>query len=52
MADLKVVARMDCSAVWKAGSGRIFCAGADLEIGFGQGTSGEEAENVQDHRDG
>ena len=34
------------------GDGRIFCAGADLEIGFGEGVSGEEAERVQDHRDG
>lgn len=34
------------------GDGRIFCAGADLEIGFGQGQQGEEAERVQDHRDG
>lgn len=34
------------------GDGRIFCAGADLEIGFGEGLGGESAERVQDHRDG
>ncbi|KAF2628918.1 enoyl-CoA hydratase/isomeras-like protein [Macroventuria anomochaeta] len=34
------------------GDGRIFCAGADLEVGFGRGVHGEEAERVQDHRDG
>ena len=33
-------------------TGTIFCAGADLEIGFGSGLAGEEAEKVQDHRDG
>ncbi|KAI8933519.1 hypothetical protein NX059_009256 [Plenodomus lindquistii] len=34
------------------GEGRMFCAGADLEIGFGEGASGEGAERVVDHRDG
>ena len=34
------------------GSGKVFCAGADLEIGFGQGASGESAEKVTEHRDG
>ncbi|KAL6706421.1 hypothetical protein ACN47E_005527 [Coniothyrium glycines] len=34
------------------GSGRIFCAGADLDIGFGSGSGGQAAEKVQDHRDG
>jgi hypothetical protein len=42
--------RVKCIVV--TGSGRIFCAGADLGIGFGEGTSGDEAEKVQDHRDG
>ena len=42
--------RVKCIVV--TGNGRIFCAGADLDIGFGSGTSGEEAERVQDHRDG
>lgn len=34
------------------GDGRIFCAGADLDIGFGEGSGAEAAEAVQDHRDG
>lgn len=42
--------RVKCIVV--TGSGRIFCAGADLDIGFGSGSSGQEAEKVQDHRDG
>lgn len=42
--------RVKCIVV--TGDGRIFCAGADLDIGFGEGTSGAEAEKVQDHRDG
>lgn len=42
--------RVKCIVV--TGSGRIFCAGADLGIGFGSGSGGEEAEKVHDHRDG
>jgi enoyl-CoA hydratase/carnithine racemase len=42
--------RVKCIVV--TGTGRIFCAGADLDAGFGQGTFGEDAERVQDHRDG
>jgi enoyl-CoA hydratase/carnithine racemase len=42
--------RVKCIVV--TGSGRIFCAGADLGIGFGEGASGADAEKVQDHRDG
>jgi enoyl-CoA hydratase/carnithine racemase len=42
--------RVKCIVV--TGTGRIFCAGADLGIGFGEGTNGASAEKVQDHRDG
>jgi enoyl-CoA hydratase/carnithine racemase len=38
--------RVKCIVV--TGSGRIFCAGADLDVGFGDG----KGERVQDHRDG
>ncbi|KAF2853390.1 enoyl-CoA hydratase/isomeras-like protein [Plenodomus tracheiphilus IPT5] len=34
------------------GSGRIFCAGADLGIGFGKGADEEGGEKVVEHRDG
>ncbi|KAF1851604.1 enoyl-CoA hydratase/isomeras-like protein [Cucurbitaria berberidis CBS 394.84] len=34
------------------GDGRMFCAGADLGIGFGDGANDLEAERVEDHRDG
>lgn len=43
-------ARVKCIVV--TGDGRIFCAGADLDVGFGGGVNGEEAERLQDHRDG
>lgn len=43
-------ARVKCIVV--TGDGRIFCAGADLDVGFGEGTTGEGAERVQEHRDG
>jgi len=43
-------ARVKCIVV--TGDGRMFCAGADLDVGFGEGTTGEGAEKVQDHRDG
>lgn len=42
--------RVKCIVV--TGDGRMFCAGADLDIGFGSGANGEEAEKLQDHRDG
>ncbi|KAF1914262.1 enoyl-CoA hydratase/isomeras-like protein [Ampelomyces quisqualis] len=42
--------RVKCIVV--TGTGRMFCAGADLDVGFGEGAGGEEAERVQDHRDG
>ena len=43
--------RVKCVVV--TGDGRIFCAGADLDDGFGEGVHGEEgAERVQEHRDG
>jgi enoyl-CoA hydratase/carnithine racemase len=42
--------RVKCIVV--TGDGRIFCAGADLDDGFGEGVNGAEAERVQDHRDG
>lgn len=42
--------RVKCIVV--TGDGRIFCAGADLDVGFGAGIHGEEAEKVQEHRDG
>lgn len=42
--------RVKCIVV--TGDGKIFCAGADLEIGFGEGVNGEAAEKVQEHRDG
>lgn len=32
------------------GAGRTFCAGADLEIGFG-GANTQERERIMDHRD-
>jgi enoyl-CoA hydratase/carnithine racemase len=32
------------------GAGRTFCAGADLEIGFG-GANSQERERIMDHRD-
>jgi enoyl-CoA hydratase/carnithine racemase len=43
-------ARVKCIVV--TGDGRIFCAGADLDVGFGGGVGGEDAERVQEHRDG
>jgi len=42
--------RVKCIVV--TGSGRIFCAGADLDVGFGKGSKGEGAEGVGEHRDG
>ena len=42
--------RVKCIVV--TGDGRIFCAGADLDEGFGEGVNGADAERVQDHRDG
>ncbi|OWY52095.1 enoyl-CoA hydratase/isomeras-like protein [Alternaria alternata] len=42
--------RVKCIVV--TGNGRIFCAGADLDDGFGDGVHGEAAEKVQEHRDG
>jgi len=44
-------ARVKCIVV--TGHGRIFCAGADLDDGFGKGVhGGADAEKVQEHRDG
>ncbi|CAE7218348.1 hypothetical protein P3342_013243 [Pyrenophora teres f. teres] len=44
-------ARVKCIVV--TGHGRIFCAGADLDDGFGKGVhGGADAETVQEHRDG
>jgi enoyl-CoA hydratase/carnithine racemase len=42
--------RVKCIVV--TGDGRIFCAGADLDVGFGKGVDGEAANKVQEHRDG
>ena len=42
--------RVKCIVV--TGNGRIFCAGADVDDGFGDGVHGEAAEKVQEHRDG
>ncbi len=33
------------------GYGKLFCAGADLDVGFGSSRA-EGAEKVQEHRDG
>ena len=45
-----VDARIKCVVL--TGYGPMFCAGADLSVEFREGTTGEGAERVQDHRDG